>query len=188
MTPGRLIAVVGPSGVGKDSVLAGIADAAPHLRRVRRAVTRPETSGGEPHEAMTQADFESAAARGAFCLHWAAHGLLYGIPSDVARDLAAGRDVIANLSRAALPEAGLIFPRLIVLNLTARPETLAARLAGRGREDAKAIARRLDRAAEPLPGGFDTITIANDGPLTETVARALAALDIKAAPACRTGT
>ncbi|MEM6634576.1 MAG: hypothetical protein AAF667_01675 [Pseudomonadota bacterium] len=36
MTQGRLIAVVGPSGVGKDSVMAGIKAAVPELHLVRR--------------------------------------------------------------------------------------------------------------------------------------------------------
>ena len=37
---GRMIAVVGPSGVGKDSVMAGLLEARPALRRVRRVITR----------------------------------------------------------------------------------------------------------------------------------------------------
>ena len=56
--------------------------------------------------------------------------------------------MIANVSRAALPDARRIFRGLRVLALTARPEVLAARLAARGRETAEDIAERLARAGE----------------------------------------
>ncbi|MEO0912102.1 MAG: hypothetical protein AAFY59_03810 [Pseudomonadota bacterium] len=38
---GRFIAVVGPSGVGKDSVMAGMAARTGQLKLVRRVITRP---------------------------------------------------------------------------------------------------------------------------------------------------
>ena len=68
---------------------------------------------------------------GGFALWWDAHGLLYGIPRDIEPDLAAGRCVVANLSRGALADAASRYP-LLVLEITAPPELLAARLAARG--------------------------------------------------------
>ncbi|MBI1416457.1 MAG: phosphonate metabolism protein/1,5-bisphosphokinase (PRPP-forming) PhnN [Limimaricola sp.] len=176
MSTGRLIAVVGPSGVGKDSVMAGLAAARPGLRVVRRAITRPAEAGGEDHEPVTLDEFARARDAGAYALSWGAHDLFYGIPADVDADLAAGHDVLANLSRGALSAAAARFAGLFVLGLTARPETLAARLAARGREDAGQIARRLDRQVPPPPAGVPGAVISNDGPLETTVAVALAAL------------
>ncbi|MFC6760861.1 hypothetical protein ACFQFQ_17395 [Sulfitobacter porphyrae] len=40
MSAGRFIAVVGPSGVGKDSVMAGMVARARDLVAVRRVITR----------------------------------------------------------------------------------------------------------------------------------------------------
>ena len=99
-----LVAVVGPSGAGKDTLLAGArarlaGDA--RFRFVRRGITRPADPGGEDHDPLTQTAFARLRDAGGFALWWEAHGLLYGIPRDIEADLAAGRVVVANLSRAA---------------------------------------------------------------------------------------
>lgn len=176
MTQGRLIAVVGPSGVGKDSVMAGIRAALPALHVVRRVITRAPELGGEDYDAVNTALFHDMAAQGAFALHWGAHGLYYGIPASVTDQLSRGTDCLANLSRKALAEAAGVFPALVILNVTARPEILAHRLAARGRETEDEIAKRLAQADTPLPDGLEVIHLANDGALSETVARATALL------------
>jgi len=171
---GRFIAVVGPSGVGKDSVIDALCVACPGMRRVRRVVTRaPGTA--EDHDSLTPADFAAAVAAGDFALHWQAHGLSYGIPRGIDADLAAGADVIGNLSRGVLTTAAARFPRFEVLALSAAPETLAARLAARGRETQADIAARIARDAA-LPEGLTIHRIANDGALADTVSAARRAL------------
>jgi ribose 1,5-bisphosphokinase len=179
-----LIAVVGPSGAGKDTLMAGaraaIADDA-RFRFVRRAITRPAEAGGEDHEALSEADFAARRAAGGFALSWAAHGLHYGIPRNIEEDIAARRVVIANLSRAVLPEAGARY-RLRVLNITAPMEVLAARLAARGRETTADIAARLAREVA-LPDGLDVESVMNDADVAEGVARVLAALNRAASDA-----
>ena len=176
MSAGRLIAVVGPSGVGKDSVMAGMIAARPDMRRVRRTITRAPGLGGEDYDAVTPKAFEAAAQDGAFCVYWTAHGLSYGIPADVLTDVQRGKDCLANFSRSALEHANAVFPNLTVLNISASPATLARRLAGRGRETEAEIAARLAQADKCLPAGLDVVTITNDGALDDTVAKALAAL------------
>ena len=185
MTGGVLILVVGPSGAGKDALLAAAREACAseaRFRFVRRVITRPADAGGEPHEAVTEAAF---AARD-FALVWRAHGLAYGIPADIAADLAAGRVVVANVSRTVIAEAARRFP-VRVIAVTAPPDVLAARLAARGREDAAGTARRLVRAVG-LPAGVPIETMANDATLAEGVTRFLAALSRAAADAPPAGT
>lgn len=185
MTFGVLVLVVGPSGAGKDALLAAAREACAsdsRFRFVRRVITRPADAGGEAHEAVTEAAF---AARD-FALSWRAHGLAYGIPADIAADLAAGRVVVANVSRAVIAEAARRFP-VRVIAVTAPPEVLAARLAARGREDAAEAARRLARAVA-LPERVAIETVANDAMLAEGVARFLAALSRAAADARPEGT
>ncbi|MGD9293375.1 MAG: phosphonate metabolism protein/1,5-bisphosphokinase (PRPP-forming) PhnN [Roseobacter sp.] len=176
MNSGRLIAVVGPSGVGKDSIMAGIKAAAPQIRLVRRTITRSPDAGGEVYDAVSESQFAKMVESGLFCVHWHAHGLSYGIPANVLADVQNGIDCLANFSRSALPRAAAVFPAVTVLNITAAPETIARRLVGRGRESAAEIATRLAQAAKPVPEGMDVLTIRNDGTLNETVDDALAAL------------
>lgn len=173
---GRLIGVVGPSGVGKDTVMDAIAKAEPRIKLVRRVITRAPELGGEDYDAVTVPDFEAMVANGAFCLHWGAHGLFYGIRAEVRDQVQSGAVLLVNLSRRVLPEAEAAFPSFVALNLTAKPETLAARLAGRGRENEEEILRRLARADLALPQGVNAVNISNDGPLGATVTAALDAL------------
>ena len=175
MTQGRLFAVVGPSGAGKDTLMRAAKHARPDLHLVRRVITRPQT-GGEDFEQVSEAEFARRLAAGDFVLHWRAHGFRYGIPAVVHDVLAEGRDVLFNCSRAALPEVRDTFPDIKVIHITVRPEILARRLAARGRESADQIASRLERANLALPQGLDVTEIDNSGSLEASTAAFLAAL------------
>lgn len=176
MTQGRMIAVVGPSGVGKDSVMVGIKAAAPEVYLVQRVITRGPDLGGEDYHPVSGNEFDAMVRDGAFAVHWQAHGLSYGIPVSVKDVLIRGVDCLANFSRSALSAGADAFDNFLVMNITARRETLAQRLANRGRERSADIDRRLAQADKPIPAGLQTVTISNDGPLDETVACALAAV------------
>ncbi|WP_213685135.1 phosphonate metabolism protein/1,5-bisphosphokinase (PRPP-forming) PhnN [Roseicyclus sp.] len=176
MTKGRFIAVVGPSGVGKDSVMAGLCAARPDLVRVRRVITRAPDAGGEDYEAVSPALFAARAAGGDFALHWQAHGLSYGIPRSTQDVLHRGQDALANLSRGMLVRAAQVFGTLTVLHVTATPEVLAQRLAARGREGRAEIARRLARSAPDFPQDLPLVEIDNSAALDHAVRAALAAL------------
>jgi phosphonate metabolism protein PhnN/1,5-bisphosphokinase (PRPP-forming) len=176
---GTLVLVVGPSGAGKDSLIDGARKALAGDRRfafVRRVITRPAEAGGEAHEAATPTEFAARRAAGGFVLSWQAHGLDYGIPASVADDLAAGRHVIANVSRAVVAEAAAASPPVLVVEVTAPPEVLAARLAARGRETAADVAGRLARAGAAVPPGVAHVQVVNDGTLEEGIARFVAVL------------
>jgi ribose 1,5-bisphosphokinase len=178
---GRLFAIVGPSGVGKDTLMRAAAQRLPGLHLVRRVITRPADAGGEDFESISEAEFSRRLARGDFILHWQAHGLSYGIPADVLRVLEAGRPALFNGSRAMLAEAKAQFPALKVIHVTARPEILAARLAARGRESTEEIAARLRRARIGLPPDIEAIEIDNSGPLEEAVEALVATLQPESA-------
>lgn len=173
---GRLIAVVGPSGVGKDSVMQALAGAVPGVQPVRRVITRAPGQSGEDYEAVNRAEFQERAANGGFCLHWQAHGLHYGIPATALDEVQRGAQRMANLSRGVLTQAAQLFPGFIVLNITAAPATLAHRLRARGRETPRDIESRLARASAKLDPNLPIHHIENDGPLAATVATALQAL------------
>jgi ribose 1,5-bisphosphokinase len=166
-----LVVVVGPSGAGKDTLMERARAALggdDRFRFVRREITRPADAGGEAHTEVTPAAFAARRATGGYALAWEAHGLGYGIPADVADDLAAGHVVVANISRASIAAAAEKFPTL-VLEITAPAEVLAARLAARGRETADDIAARLKREVA-LPEGVRVARVVNDRSAEEGVA------------------
>ena len=173
---GRILAVVGPSGVGKDTLLAGAVAQDPALHWAQRVITRPTAEGGEPFLGVDRAGFNARLAAGEFALTWDAHGLSYGIPHAEFAPLTQGRDVVFNGSRAALPAAQAVFPGLIVLRISAPSRVLAERLAARGRETQAEIEARLCRASYDVPQGLPVIDVVNDASPETGIQRLLAAL------------
>lgn len=170
-----VIGVVGPSGVGKDTVMEAVAALRSDIKIVRRVVTRPAGAGGEKSISATEAEFDDLVTQNKFQLWWAAHGLRYGVPRDAIQNSAASI-VLVNLSRDVLDQARDSFDSFAVLSLTAQTETLAARLSARGRETSAEIISRLERADSLRPGGEDVVEVSNDGSLSDTVQRTLAVL------------
>ncbi|HWK95289.1 MAG TPA: phosphonate metabolism protein/1,5-bisphosphokinase (PRPP-forming) PhnN [Pseudolabrys sp.] len=165
MAAGALFLVVGPSGVGKDTLLDGArARLSGDARFVfaRRVITRAADAGGEDHEAVTPDEFARRKAAGGFLLSWSAHGLQYGLPATLSEALAAGRTVIANGSRATIAELAQRVPKLVVVEINASPEAVAARLRARGREDEAQVAERISRAVPPVPDGITLVRVLND--------------------------
>ena len=163
-----MLLVVGPSGAGKDSLLKAARQEFrddPRISFARRVITRPADPDGEDHEPATEREF---AAR-EFALSWSAHGLRYGIP---AVDMAPV--VVANVSRGVIAEAARHFP-VRVIEVTAPPEVLIARLAARGRESPADIASRLSRAMT-ISEGVAVTTVWNDGTLAQGIERFVAAV------------
>lgn len=167
----RHIAVVGPSGAGKDSLMRAAASAMPDVHLVRRAITRLCDQGSEDFEPVSAAAFACRRDAGAFVLHWQAHGLHYGVPR------VAGPGIwLMNLSRGVLPAAAAALPGLGVIHITADPKVLARRLAGRGRETAEDIAARIARVSDFDVAGLPIVTVDNSAALEAAETAFLAAI------------
>ena len=166
--PGCFVAVVGKSGAGKDTLLqlaAAQLKADPTIRFARRVVTRTAHAALEDHDELSSSEFDAAEQAGRFCLSWRAHNLSYGLPANLTDDLAAGRTVVANVSRRVLCTAVERFARLAVIEITAPRSLLIERLAARGRETPAEIEARLSRQVELMaPSGVEAIyRVINDG-------------------------
>jgi ribose 1,5-bisphosphokinase len=167
---GVFVAVVGPSGAGKDSLIAYARDklgGENDVVFVRRVVTREADRESEDHDSLDPAAFAQAEQDGAFALNWDAHGLRYGLPIGLEDDLQAGRVVVANVSRGVIPDLMQRYPTAIIVSVRADREVIAERLAKRGRETMDSIRGRLDRSVpgDKLPPS--TVVIDNSGALAE---------------------
>lgn len=161
---GVLVLVVGPSGVGKDTLIGGARQALDGDKRfsfARRLVTRPADIDLEDHVSLELEEFAAAAAAGRFALTWQAHGLDYALPIAVDTDLTLGRVVVANISRHAVPQALAKYPLCRVVQISAEISLRAARLARRGRENRDQIVARLAREGAALPADISPIVIDN---------------------------
>lgn len=176
---GVFVAVVGPSGAGKDTIIAYARDRFTETGTVdfvRRVITRPSDAGSEDHDTLADAEFEEAERAGAFAVSWAAHGLRYGLPASLDRTIAEGHVAVANISRSAIPLVAARYANVMIAEITAASEILAERLATRGRESRGEVLARLARSAElggAVPGA---VRIDNSGPREEAGERFVALL------------
>ncbi len=183
MNHARLFYVMGPSGAGKDSLLAyarariGPGAASPGSAPVlfaHRYITRAP-SEGENHIALSHAEFALRHSLGCFSLDWKSHDCRYGIGVEIDAWLAAGASVVINGSRAFLAQAVNRYrERLHLVEIRVDPAVRARRLARRGRETGDALDKRVaHQVAWTPPEGVPLSVIANDGELAEAGAQLL---------------
>ncbi|HEX5465149.1 MAG TPA: guanylate kinase [Candidatus Limnocylindrales bacterium] len=179
--PGALLIIIsGPSGVGKDTVIAALRKRhrEPDYAFTVTCTTRGRRPGevdGVSYRFLSEKAFD-ALRRDGQLLEWAeVHGHRYGTPrQDVARDLAAGRDVILKIDvqgaatiKRAVPDALLIF--IVPPSL----ETLFARLRSRATESADELELRQRNAAIELAhrSDYDYVVVNETGRVAETARR-----------------
>lgn len=161
--------ITGPSGVGKTSVVAGLAERMRFHFSVSMT-TRParpgETDGVEYHF-VGRPEFLEAREAGEL-LEWAEYSdHLYGTPrAPVERALVAGEDVLLDIEVLGAEQVKGSFPAAVLIFL--EPPSLAAleaRLRGRGDTDEEQIARRLSLARWQMDrarGLFDHFVVNDD--------------------------
>ena len=162
----KLIYTMGPSGAGKDSLLAWLKTKlhpqAP-IHFARRTIDRPVQPSGELHESVDAGSFKQLQNQGAFSMHWAANGLQYGVRHTELNGLQRDQWVMVNGSRAYLPHALLRFPGMTVLHITAGAEVLRSRLLARQRETPAMVEARVQRTiALQTPPDCRLLEIHND--------------------------
>jgi len=184
-----LFYVMGPSGAGKDSVLARARALLPADTSVvfaHRDITRPPEASGENHVALSAAEFAMRRAHGLFAFHWQAHGNHYGIGREIHAWRKSGLTVVVSGSREHFQDVAGVDPDTYPVLITAPVELLRDRLAARGREDEAAAARRLERSDAYEVHDPRLITITNDGPVDDAARTLVTALATsRSAPVAR---
>jgi len=183
---GRVIYLMGPSGSGKDSLIAAarLQLAARGCEVVQRVITRSAESVGEDAKGVSPDHFERLERSGEFALAWQANGLSYGIPVAIDQWLQSGRDVLVNGSRANLRQALERYPALLPILLTVRDDVLRERLTERGRENLEQIDARIARNAlfkDRRSSDATVYVIDNSGELSQAVQDLLALIQLTGA-------
>lgn len=168
---GRLIVLVGPSAVGKSTVVARLRDEVPNLHfsvSMTTRAPRPGEENGRDYYFVSAEEFQHNIDEGRM-LEWAdIHGGLQrsGTPAGpVAEARAQGKPVLVEVDiqgadqiKAAAPDATRVF--------LAPPswEILVERLTGRGTEAPEVIERRLETARQELAvkDEYDYIVVNDD--------------------------
>ena len=148
---GKLFAISGPSGVGKNSVLNRVMQLRDRVQYSVSATSRPMRPGeidGKSYYFVTREQFEQMIAAGELLEHAEYVGNYYGTPlKPIQAALAAGTDVVMDVDvvgalniKKRLPEAVLVF--------MAAPSMaeIRRRLASRGDVSPELMEKRMDRA------------------------------------------
>ncbi|ACA99834.1 MULTISPECIES: guanylate kinase [Cyanophyceae] len=154
-TPGKLIVLTGPSGVGKGTLVRSLLPRHQNLFLSISATTRQPRPGevdGQDYFFKTREQFEAMIAAGDL-LEWAEYaGNYYGTPlPPVKTQIQQGNFVILEIEVIGANQVKEIYAdALRIFILPPSFEELEQRLRGRGNDPEAAIAKRLVRAKEEL--------------------------------------
>lgn len=154
MSKGKFVLIIGPSGVGKDTVMAKLRERPGMVQMVSRTSRppRPNEADGRDYHFSSREDFERRIAADEFIEHAEYAGNYYGTSrADLERLLESGQIVLkivevqgARIIKAKMREAFAVF---------IMPESMAqleARLKARPGAKPEDIAKRLARAPEEM--------------------------------------
>jgi len=178
----KLYFLVGPSGVGKDSVLRRLkthyySDTQPLV--AHRYITRPVRHQDENHVELTDFDFQRRSESGLFLFEWTSHGYHYGIGREIKKWLKSGNSVIVNGSRQYLPQARERYKDLVPVWMHVAEDILRQRLLERGREGEEEIETRLQRNRElAYLKPKDGVYIDNNQTIEDTIGQLLSLMEL----------
>jgi len=184
-----LIVLSGPSGVGKDAVLATMKELGRSFHYVVTATTRPRRTrekNGVHYHFLSPEEFQQMIDGGQL-LEWASvYGNYYGVPKDeVARGLAKGMDVIVKVDVQGAANIKKLLPQAVfIFLLPPSMDELERRLRQRSSETVTVLALRLMKAKEEIESLplFDYVITSRQGELESVVGQIGA---IVAAEKCR---
>lgn len=179
-----LIVVSGPSGVGKDAMLARVRELRPGVFWAITATTRamrPGEEHGVHHLFHTREEFVGLLEHGELLEHAEVYGNLYGVPKAPVREaLAEGRDAIVRTDvqgaasiRSLAPDALLIFVAPPSL------EELERRLRSRDTESAEETALRIETSRQEMRDAawFDAVVVNETGGLEDAAREVMAVIE-----------
>jgi len=173
-----LVVLSGPSGVGKDAVLARMRKSERPFHYVVTATTRPRRArekNGVNYHFLSQKAFQQMINKHQF-LEWASvYGNHYGVPKDeIASALSKGVDAIVKVDVQGAATIKKILPQAVFIFLMPPSmEELEKRLKRRRSESSEDLALRLERAKGELKSLplFDYVITSRQNKLDEVVSQ-----------------
>jgi len=171
-----LVVLSGPSGVGKDAVLARMRKLGRSFYYVVTATTRPKRSrekNGVHYHFLSGKEFQKMLHENQF-LEWAnVYGNYYGVPKDeITSALSKGVDIIVKVDVQGAATIKEILPQAVFIFL--RPPSMAElekRLRRRRSESSEDLALRLERVKEEIKSLplFDYVITSHQNKLDEVI-------------------
>lgn len=184
-----LVILSGPSGVGKDAVMARMRELGVPFYQVITAATRPRRPNeqdGVDYHFVSLERFAQMIEQGELLEHAVVYGDYKGIPkAEVRKGLASGLDVVLRVDVQGAATIRRLVPQAVAIFLMpSSEEELVNRLRQRRTEDAGALAMRIATAREELRrlNEFDYVVVNRENRLDEAVQQVLA---IMTAERCR---
>jgi guanylate kinase len=173
-----LIIISGPSGVGKDTVLAKMKQSRRLLHYVVTATTRPQRPGeknGLDYHFVSEEQFKRMIENGQL-LEWAnVYGNLYGVPKgQVQQALAQGLDVVVKVDVQGAATIKNILPQAVFIFLTPPSlDELERRLRERKTESTEELKLRMETTRGELDSLplFEYVVVNHQDRLDSTIAQ-----------------
>ena len=144
-----LLAVSGPSGVGKGTIVKTILDRRADVVESVSCTTRPPREGevhGKHYFFLSKEEFQKRIAEDDFLEYNEHFGNYYGTPKSFVKEALKEKSVIMEIEVVGALNAKKAFPEcLLVMVVPPSVEELKKRLAGRGSETEEQIEKRLAR-------------------------------------------
>jgi guanylate kinase len=176
-----LIVISGPSGVGKDSLVARMEERGCPFYFVVTATDRPprpDEVHGEDYFFVSTEEFERMIEEGELLEHAEVYGQYKGVPKQQVREaMASGEDVVMRVDVQGAETIRQIVPEAVLIFLTASSgEELEQRLRDRGGDSLEQVERRIVTAREEMKAlpRFDYAVINRNGALDRAVDDVLA--------------
>lgn len=177
-----LLVLSGPSGAGKDAVLARLRERGVPAHYAVTATTRPPRAGerdGIDYHFVSEARFAEMIERAELMEHARVYDRSYGVPKEpLALALARGEDVLIRVDVQGAATIKKHVPQAITVLIAPAVEEVEARLLGRGTEDDAEMRRRRQTSHTELARlpEFDYAIGNADGRLDDAVDTVVAIL------------